>query len=58
MTTAKQKYLTASTVKRKDDSRVDLREEEVFPQFTREDFLSLVKQAITSAAPKSTQKVN
>jgi hypothetical protein len=56
MKTAKQKKLPASTMKRKDDTRVDLREEEVFPQLTREDFLSLVKQAITSPAPKSAPK--
>jgi hypothetical protein len=53
MMTAKQKTLLASTTKRKNDTRVDLREEEVFPQFTREDFLSLVEQAITSPAPKA-----
>jgi hypothetical protein len=56
MMIAKQKNLLANTTKRKDHTRVDLREEEVFPQFTREDFLNLVKQAITSPALKSAPK--
>jgi hypothetical protein len=56
MKTAKEKKLPANTTKRKDDTRVDLKEEEVFPQLTREDFLSLVRKAITSPAPKADPK--
>jgi hypothetical protein len=56
MKTAKQKKLPANTMKRKGDTRVDLKEEEVFPQFTPEDFLSLVKKALTSPAPKAAPK--
>jgi hypothetical protein len=56
MITAKQGNILANTVKGKDDTRVDLKEEEVFPQFTREDFLSLIKKAITSPAPKAAPK--
>jgi hypothetical protein len=56
MMTAKEENIPASTMKRKDDIRVDLKEEEAFPQFTREDFLSLVKNAITSPARKPAPK--